>query len=160
MQTSDNTNLDVGGILAAGFMILIGGLAIWDTLDMTDSDSYVFPRAVVIAMITLSLIYILRQLLRPGIGSNDEAGMAGGSNPRRVGLVASMIGGSLLMPWVGFLPSGLLVFGCIMWLAMYDEWTPKLRWLFPLVGVVIVVGFYLLFAILLSVPLPTDLLFD
>ena len=131
-EQDDNNSIDRGGIAVAGVMIVIGAVAIWETLDMADSDSFVFPRAVAIAMVTLALVYILRQLLRPGLGNNDEAGMLGGSNPRRIGLVAAMVGGSLAMPWLGFMFSGIVVFAAIMLLAMYDEWTPTRRWLFPL----------------------------
>ncbi len=159
-EQSENNRIDLGGIVVSGLMIVVAVVAIWDTLDMADSDSYVFPRAVAGAMILLSLLYILRQLVRPGAGTNEEAGLVGGSNPRRIGLVIVMVGGSLAMPWTGFMISGIVVFGAIMGLAMYDEWTPRLRWLFPLSGLVIVIGFYLLFAHLLSVPLPTGVLFD
>ena len=159
-EQNDSNSIDRGGIAIAGLMIVVGAVAIWQTLDMSDSDSFVFPRAVAGAMILLSLVYILRQLVRPGAGSNDEAGLVGGSNLRRSGLMVVMVGGSLAMPWTGFMISGIIVFAAIMLLAMYDEWTPRRRWLFPLVGLVVVVGFYLLFAELLSVPLPTGVLFD
>ena len=159
-EHSGHNPIDRGGIAVAGLMIVVGAVAIWDTLDMADSDSFVFPRAVAGAMIILSLIYILRQLVRPGVGKNEEAGIVGGSNLRRIGLVIAMVGAGLAMPWTGFMISGIVVFAAIMGLAMYDEWTPRRRWLFPLVGLVIVIGFYLLFAHLLSVPLPTSVLFD
>ena len=159
-ESRENDRIDLGGIAVAGLMIVIGGVAIWDTLDMADSDSFVFPRAVAGAMIVLSILYIVRQIFRPGAGSNDEAGLVGGSNLRRAGLVAAMVGGSLAMPWVGFMVSGIVVFGAIMLLAMYDEWTARRRWLFPVVGLVIVIGFYVMFAHLLSVPLPVGLWFD
>ena len=134
-EQNDSNSIDRGGIAIAGLMIVVGAVAIWQTLD-------------------------LRQLVRPGAGSNDEAGLVGGSNLRRSGLVVVMVGGSLAMPWTGFMISGIIVFAAIMLLAMYDEWTPRRRWLFPLVGLVVVVGFYLLFAELLSVPLPTGVVFD
>lgn len=155
-----NKQTDVGGMVVAAIMIIVGGIAIWDTTNMSDPDSFVFPRAIAIAMMLLSALFILRQLIIPSIGDNSEAGIVGGSNLRRGGLVIAMIGSALVMPWVGFMISGLIAFGCIMLLAMYDRWTSRRRIVFPLVGVIIVVGFYLMFAELLSVPLPQGSLFD
>jgi hypothetical protein len=151
---------DTGGIVVAVIMILLAVLAIWDTTDMTDSDSFIFPRAVAIAMITFSLLFIARQVISPSLGVNDEAGVSGGSTPRRLGLVVTMISSALLMPWVGFLISGVLAFGSIMMLAMYDEWTVKRRVVFSLSGIAIVVGFYFMFAELLLVPLPVGSIFE
>ena len=64
------------------------------------------------------------------------------------------------MPWLGFLISGVVAFIAIMLFAMYDEWTPRLKLVFPLVGVAIVTGFYFLFAELLLVPLPVGAIFE
>ena len=152
--------LDWGGMIISAILIVVGAAAIWDTTTMSDPDSFVFPRAVAIAMMLLSAIYIIRQLIRPGVGENSEAGTMGGSAYRRVGLVIAMIGSALVMPWVGFLVSGLFTFCSIMLLAMFDEWTTKRKIAYPLIGIVIVAGFYLLFAELLSVPLPVGSLFD
>lgn len=161
IEPTDNQEVrDVGGIVVAVIMILLAMLAIWDTTDMTDSDSFIFPRSVAIAMITFSLLYIVMQLISPSIGINDEAGVSGGSSPRRIGLVVTMIGSALLMPWLGFLISGVLAFGTIMMLAMYDEWTARRRLVFSLSGIVIVVGFYFMFAELLLVPLPVGNVFE
>jgi len=151
---------DLSGIIVAAVLILVACVALWDTTNMVDADSFVFPRAVAVAMIVFSIIFIVLQLINPSIGRNDEAGISGGSNSRRTGLVVAMVGSALLMPWLGFLISGVMAFGCIMLLAMHDEWTLKLRLIFPLVGLVVVVGFYFLFAELLLVPLPTGSLFD
>jgi hypothetical protein len=64
------------------------------------------------------------------------------------------------MPLVGFLPSGIAVFLAIMLLAMYDPWNGYRRLVFPLVGLAIVVGFFVLFSEVLRVPLPVGSLFE
>ena len=51
------------------------------------------------------------------MGKNGEAGVSGGSTPRRIGLVSAMVISALLMTWLGFLISGVLAFGSIMLLA-------------------------------------------
>ena len=161
IDNRDNQEMkDIGGIVVAVIMIVLAALAIWDTTDMTDADSFIFPRAIAIAMIVFSLLLIVMQLISPSIGVNDEAGVSGGSTPRRIGLVVTMIGCALLMPWLGFLISGMLAFGSIMMLAMYDEWTAKRRLVFSLSGMAIVVGFYFMFAELLLVPLPVGNIFE
>ena len=65
----------------------------------------------------------------------------------------------LNIPLVGFLPAGAAVFLALLGLAMYDPWTPYRRVVFPLVGLAIVAGFYVLFSEALLVPLPTGSLF-
>lgn len=154
-------NIDLSGIVVAAILIVVAVIALWETTHMVDSDSFIFPRAVAIAMIGFSGLFIVLQLFTPSVGgSNDEAGLMGGSYLRRAGVVIAMIVSALLMPWLGFLISGVLAFISIMLLAMYDKWTPKLRLVFPLVGVMIVIGFYYVFAKLLLVPLPAGTLFE
>ena len=149
---------DLGGMVACAVFILLAVLALWDTTSMTDSDSYVFPRTVALAMIAFCLAYMGWQLLWP---KPSEAGSATpGSTPRRVGLVLAMLGAAALMPWLGFVICGVVAFGSIMALAMYDTWTPRRLLVYSLVGVAVVVGFYFLFAELLLVPLPLGTLFE
>jgi len=151
---------DLSGMVVAAIFIFIAVVSIWDTTDMTDADSYIFPRAIAISMIGFCILFIVQQMVSPSMGKNDEAGVSGGSTPRRIGLVAAMVISSLLMPWLGFLVSGVLAFGSIMLLAMYDEWTAARRLAFPLIGIAIVVGFYFMFAELLLVPLPVGSIFE
>lgn len=158
--TTQQDRSDMGGIIVSVLMIIIGVIAIWDTTSMLDSDSYVFPRVVAGSMIGLSILFIVKQFVAPSMGRNDDAGLAGGSHIRRACLVVAMVVCALLMPVLGFLISGILVFITIMMLAMYDKWTAKLKVVFPLVGVAIVGGFYLVFAKLLLVPLPVGAIFE
>lgn len=159
-EVAKHQQRDLGGILVAAILIVVGAVAMWETTDMTDADSFIFPRAVAISMMTFCIVFIIMQIVSPSIGTNDEAGATGGSTPRRIGLIVAMVGSSLLMPWLGFLVSGAIAFGAIMMFAMYDEWTGRRRWAFPLTGIVIVVGFYFVFAELLLVPLPVGSIFE
>ena len=58
------------------------------------------------------------------------------------------------------LPAGLIVFLAIMLLAMYDPWSGARRIVFPLVGIAVVVAFFVLFGEVLRVPLPVGSLFE
>lgn len=149
---------DVGGMVVAVVFILLAALSLWDTTTMADADSYVFPRAIAIAMIIFSIALIVWNLVRPS--PDNGTVVKGASTPRRIGLVAAMLIGTALMPYVGFALSGVAVFAAIMWLAMYDRWTRFRLIVYPLVGIGIVIGFYTIFAKVLLVPLPTGLLFD
>jgi hypothetical protein len=151
---------DLSGMVVAAILIFVAVVAIWDTTDMTDSDSFIFPRAIAVSMISFCILFIVQQMISPSIGKNDEAGVQGGSTLRRIGLVSAMVISSLLMPWLGFLISGVLAFSSIMMLAMFDEWTLSRRLIFSLSGIAIVVGFYIVFAQLLLVPLPIGTLFE
>jgi hypothetical protein len=149
---------DVPGMLMAVVFILVAAFALWDTTNMADSDSYVFPSAVAIAMIVFSIALIVWNLVYPS-GGNGET-MPGASTPRRVALVAAMLISTALMPYLGFLISGVAAFAAIMLVAMYDPWTPYRKIIYPLVCVGVVVGFYTMFAKVLLVPLPVGLLFE
>ena len=161
MPTDNDTTSagrDIGGMVIAVVFILLAALSLWDTTRMLDSDSYVFPRAIATAMIAFSIGFIVWNLMRPS--PDDGTSAEGASTPRRVGLVVAMLVGTALMPYVGFVLSGLVVFAAIMWLAMYDRWTRFRLIVYPLVGAAIVIGFYAMFAKVLLVPLPPGLLFD
>ncbi len=141
-------------VMAAVFLAIVA-VVFWDSTSYTDADSYVFPRAVATVMAGLSILSIVRWLIAPA----TERVSFHGANWRRTGLVATMLGAALLMPWLGFLVSALLAYSVILWLAMYDPWTPKRVFTYLLSGAVVVVGFYLLFARVLQVPLPGGALF-
>ena len=162
MQTdrgAETVRRDIGGMVTAAVFILVAVIALWDTTNMADADSFVFPRTVAIAMVVFSIMLIAWNLIRPESG-NGETSPAGASTPRRVGLVAAMLVSAALMPWLGFLISGFAAFVAIMLIAMYDPWTPYRSIVYALVCVAFVLGFYLLFAKLLLVPLPVGTLFE
>ena len=152
---------DVAGMVLAAVFILLGAVLWWDTTTMSDPDSYVFPRATIVAMVVFCLILIVSNLMRiGGFGGASGDAAAGGSTPRRIGLVAAMLAGTLMMPVFGFVVSGLAVFGVLTLVAMYDPWTRFRLIVYPLAGTAIVVGFYLLFSELLLVPLPVGSVFE
>jgi uncharacterized membrane protein len=149
---------DVGGMITACVFIVLACIALWDTTTMMDSDSYVFPRAIAIALIVFSLLLILYNLIRPGERAPVTAG--GESTPRRVMLVAVMLLSCFAMPWLGFLLCGMVSFGLLMMVSMYEPWTTKRRLIYPVVAVAVVAGFYTLFSTFLMVPLPVGFLFE
>ena len=63
---------DVGGTVCAALFILLGVFALYDTTQMVDRDSYVFPRAIVGAMMVLSMVVIVGNLVRPGGAAKEH----------------------------------------------------------------------------------------
>ncbi len=158
MNKAGTPGRDMASVVMACLFIIMGLVALWDTTNMMDSDSYVFPRAIAIAMILFSLALIVWKLAKPA--EKTDAAAAGASNFRRIALVGTMLLSCLLMPWLGFLISGFATFFLLMLVAMYDTWTRAKIIVYPLIAVVVVLGFYGLFAHLLQVPLPVGTLFE
>ena len=157
-NSNDVLQRDTSSIVMACLFIFMAVVFLWDTTNMLDSDSSVFPRAVAIAMIVLSILLIIWHLIKPrkkGESVPEEA-----STTRRVALVAAMLAGCVAMPWLGFLIPGIITFFLLMFIAMYDEWSMKRKILYPLIAVAIVVGFYTLFGNILQVPLPVGSFFE
>jgi len=146
---------DVGGVVAAFVLVVIGAIALYDTAGYADIDSAVFPRTVAIALILSSLGYIVYAFLRRPPAEERNPG----STPRRVALVAVMLLSVAAMPWIGFIASGIIAFLCLILVAMHDPWTRQRAILYPIVGIAIVLGFFALFRYGLLVPLPKGRLF-
>lgn len=149
---SAKSKRDTPGLILASIFILLGGAFINDARSMTDSDSYVFPVAICAVMIVLSVVFIIWNLLKPH--PDPEASAVPGSTPRRVGLVATMLAGAFVMPYVGFLPAGIAVFAILMALSMFERWTWTRVLTYSLLCAAIVTGFYVLFDVVFLVPLP------
>ncbi len=160
MQNDQNTTQgrDTAGMVMACLFILLAAASLWDTTSMMDSDSYVFPRAIAIAMIVFCLILIVWNLLKP-VAEKKEA-ISDASVIRRMLLVGVMLISCIFMPWLGFFVSGFATFFLLMVVSMYDEWTSKRKLVYPLIAVSVVAGFYTLFSKFLLVPLPVGLLFE
>ncbi|MCL4766407.1 MAG: tripartite tricarboxylate transporter TctB family protein [Hyphomicrobiaceae bacterium] len=149
---------DAGTAIVAASMVIFGTLAITDTYEYFDFDSAVFPRTIAAALVLLALVILLQWVAqRTGVSTGAETGEpveSGGSWPRRIALVAAMLGAALAMPWIGFQVTALIAFAVLLVVAMHDPWTPARLIVYPAVGLAIVMGFYFLFAKLLMVPLP------
>lgn len=160
MTNSQNPEVarDTGGTVICCIFILLAAVSLWDTTSMLDSDSYVFPRAIAIALIVFSISLIVWNLMHPDVAEVQHSRQE--STIRRLLLVALMLLSCFSMPVLGFLLSGIITFGLLMVVSMYHEWNPKKRIIYPLIAVAIVVGFYTLFSKVLLVPLPTGLLFE
>lgn len=147
---------DVRGTIGAVIFTIVGLFVLWDSGHISDWSGSVFPRTVAVLMILLSILLIGRNLL--GYASGEEKPLPG-SVPRRVGLVAIMLLAALLMPYLGFLITGVAAYVGIMVVAMYERWTKSRLMLYPVVGVITVFAFHYLFDTVFLVPLPNARIF-
>lgn len=147
---------DWAGAVIAGLAVAGGAAAWWDTTAMSDPDSYIFPRAVIAAMIFFSAALIVSGFLRP----QAAAETAGGSAVRRVLLTGVMLAGAAVMPFAGFILSSALTFAALTCIAMHEPWTRARLAVYPVSGAAVIAGFYYLFAEVLLVPLPAGILLE
>src|SRR3546814_14512259 len=107
MSTEPSSSRDLPGTIIAAAFILLGAVFWWDMTDMSDPDSYVFPRSIIVLMIAFSLLLLLRNL---AFGGGRPRSAHEGPWPRRIGLVAVILLGARPMPLGAFLPPPLAVF--------------------------------------------------
>lgn len=152
-----DTRREIGEVIVSVLLVGIGCLVLWDTTTYADADSAVFPRAFAMVLIAACIAYIGMWLIGRG---EERPEQERGSVIRRILLVAAMLAGAVVMPWIGFLAAAVPVFGALLLIAMYDRWTPYRTIVYPLIGLALVFGFFFVFQELLMVPLPTGKLFQ
>ncbi len=141
---------DLGSLAVSLVFVAIGFVVLYDTTGYADMDSKIFPRAAAIVLILTAGASCVTWLLRPAA----VWGLGGGNWWRRILLVGAMLLAALLMPRLGFLPSGILVFAGGLVAGMDERWDARHLLLYALSSAVIVVAFYALFKYALYVPLP------
>jgi putative tricarboxylic transport membrane protein len=148
---SKSDTRDVRGTIGALIFIVIGAIGWWQIRNAPSPQAVMFPRTVIGLMVLFCLLVIVRNLLGR---ATPEARQPIGSIARQIGLLAAMVLATLAMPYIGFVIAALAAYIAIMAVAMYERWTPARRLLYPLSGVVVVLGFYYIFLHMFQVPLP------
>lgn len=142
---------DLGSLLVSLLFVTIGVITLRDTAGYMDVDSKIFPRAAGIVLVITAGFAALLSLWRPA--AVDE-GVRGFHWWRPLLLLAAMLGAALLMPRLGFLPSGALVFAGGLLAGMENRWSARVLVFYGLSSLVVVTAFYALFKYALYVPLP------
>lgn len=133
----------------ASVMIAIAFGALWFSRDMSIMAS-VFPRSIATVVLIFSVALLVRAFVsRPTLPVAEP-----GSVGRRLGLIAVLLVWGLSLRWLGFIASSLLCAGALVWLAHYHAWTLRRVVAYALVLMAIIAFFYVLFAVVLNVPLP------
>lgn len=156
MKTKMIAKRDLGSIVCTAALILVGGVFYYDTTTMVDSDSFVFPRAIILMMVVMALIRLVIELATPHC---PQRGTLGGNYLRSVLLVVTMVISVSLIPSLGFLAAIMIAFFSIMYLSMYEHWTRTRTWAYPAVAVLVVTSLYFLFEKVFVVQFPESSLF-
>ncbi len=139
-----------GSLIVTVFFFIAGIVALYDTMSYSDTDSQVFPQTVAIGLILFTSISLVTQFLKP----SESEGFGAGIWWRRVLLIVSMLLACGAMPYVGFLPAGVIAFVGGLIAAMHDRWTVRTVLIYWGSGIVVMVAFFTLFKFALQVPLP------
>ena len=140
----------LGSLIISAMFVLAGLVTLYDTLSYTDRDSKVFPQTVAIILIVCASVSFIMRFIKP----TDEGGFGQGIWWRRVLLILTMVLTCIAMPFVGFLPAGVIAFAGGLIAAMHDRWSLSNILLYWGSGGIIMVLFYTLFKYVLHVPLP------
>jgi len=140
----------IGSLIISAFFIMAGIVTLFDTMSYSDIDSKVFPRAAAIVLIICASASLIFGLIKP----TAEEGFGHGSWWRRILLVITMLITCLAMPYLGFLAASAIAFAGGLIAAMHDQWTKKKLLLYWGSGALIMIAFYVLFKMVLQVPLP------
>ncbi|NQZ32176.1 MAG: tripartite tricarboxylate transporter TctB family protein [Oceanospirillaceae bacterium] len=147
---------DTAGILCTLSLLIIACIFYYDTTTMVDSDSYVFPRAIIMGIL---LVGVVRLGIDFSSKQTEKRAKISANYLRSIMLIVTMAIGISLIPSLGFLPAIMITYITTMYLAMYEKWTNLRRWSYPLISVVVVTIIFLLFERVFIVQFPDGTLF-
>jgi hypothetical protein len=145
-----------GGTVVAAFIIGLSVLMWRESLELVDSDSFIFPRVILLFMGITASFVVIRDLFWKSV--NMPAQQAG-SNFRRLALVCLLLATVALIPTVGMgFALAILMVVCIE-LSRFESWSLSHRLKLHAVGLTLVILLTWTFRTLLYVPLPVGILF-
>lgn len=144
---------DVYGLAFCIFFLLLGGSIWWASMGYSELGA-VFPRTIATLLMLLSAMYIVRVLVWPRAIAYEFDG----SNIRRVLLFLTLVAWAFSLEVLGFLTTSIVGFILILLIANYDAWTLKRATGLVLSGLSILIVLYVIFKVVLHVPLPAGML--
>ncbi len=146
------TNVIAGLVFAAfGVFLLIASQEFEDSGRST-------PMFIGAGIVLLAAILVVSDFLKPAAA--DHGAADGGSQKRRLIFVVLMAAWVLLLPYLGFLVSGFIMFAIVAAaVPKHSRWTAKGLGLHAAAGVVTTAAFWVVLTQLLNVPLPEPTLF-
>ena len=147
---------DIGGMILAAIFIVVGGLALLDTSRMSMMGS-VFPRAISILLIGLSLTLLALSFL--GRGVRPPKPETDAASRRRIILAVIFGLWVFAIPLLGFATSSLIAFVAMMFLAEYERQTAVVWLRRTATAVATVIIFWLLMSEVLLLRVPSGFLF-
>lgn len=154
MTTQNNVYArDVFGLVFCVFFFLLGCSIWWASMGYSDLGA-VFPRTIATLLMLLSATYIVKVLVWPKATEYEFDG----SNIRRALLFLTLVAWAFSLEVLGFLATSIVGFLLILLIANYDAWTLKRAAGLVLSGLSVLVGLYVIFKVVLNVPLPAGML--
>jgi len=145
-----------GGVIIAALLAILGGLLWVDSYSLLDPDAYVFPRVMIIGMVTTATLVVIRDLWRARI----EQAQPPGDALRRVLLVLLMLLTVALIPFIGMALGLVVLMAAAIELSRFESWTLRQRLILHGFGLVMAITFAVVFREFLYVPLPTGSLWS
>jgi hypothetical protein len=143
---------DVYGLAFCIFFLILGGAIWWASMTYSDLGA-IFPRTIASLLILLSATYIVRVIVWPKEVEYDFDG----SNIRRILLFLTLVIWAFTLEVFGFLTTSIVGFILILLISNYDKWTFKRALGLVLSGLSVLIALYIVFKLLLNVPLPTGM---
>ncbi|WP_157958149.1 tripartite tricarboxylate transporter TctB family protein [Salinicola sp. CR57] len=134
--------------LGLATVVLAAG-ALWFARDMSMLAA-IFPRTISV----LLLIFGCGLVVQAMRGRERVSPQAPGHWGRQLALVVIVLAWSLALKWLGFLGSSVLACMLLMGIAHFHAWSARRVVVYLVTLLLIIAGFYGLFAGLLNVPLP------
>jgi putative tricarboxylic transport membrane protein len=153
MDTPETRTTDLRGIGACALLMALAW-GVFSAAAEFEMLGAVFPRAVASLLMVLAGLYIVLALRRPA----PRPAALTGSRGRRLAMFGVLLAWALLLEPLGFLTTSLACYAAALLIANFDRWTPRMTLAYGGVGLVILVGLYLLFSQVLMVPLPRGLM--
>jgi|GEM_PF-450954 len=143
---------DVYGLAFCVLFLMVGGAIWWASIDYSELGA-VFPRTIATLLILLSATNIVRVIFWPQVTEYDFDG----SNIRRLLLFFTLIVWAFTLEVFGFLTTSIVGFILILLISNYDKWTLKRALGLVLSGLFILIFLFVIFKVVLHVPLPTGM---
>lgn len=148
----DGPGMGIAGVfIGLGIVIYVGASGL-------SPLGSVFPKAIAAAMIAVSSLLIVQNMLRPAVKVIGSFNRDDGAR-RRIALGVVMLAWVLLMPVIGFLVTSMTAFIVIMVVADYDRPPARTWMIWTISGALICTGFWWLMANVLLLRMPVGLLF-
>lgn len=144
---------NIGSIIACVGFIVLGVFAFLATESYSDLGS-VFPQTISGLMVVLSIAYIVLAVTKP----TGAPVQAGGSRGRQLAVAVVMVGWAFALEPLGFLASSAIAFVLLLMVAHYGSWTSRLAIMYVGAAFLVLGSLYLLFKVVLQVPLPEGIL--
>lgn len=132
-------------------LLLAGSVGLWTGAERFPETAAIFPRVTLVALAALGAVLLVQSLFSPShSGSGLEGAHEGGAIRRPLAVFALAAGAVLLMPVLGFFPVIAMFTGLLLPVLSVEK-----RRLYVITIVVLLLCVYLVFTLLLDVPLAT-----